>query len=277
MKILIQELVKKSFQEDLPQKDLTTCQLNIDQLQGRSQLIAKSDIVLSGTEIFEACIKYLDPQSEIRWHFKNGQHILAGQKMASIIGDLIQIIQAERVALNFLGHFSGIATYTSLFVNKVSHTSCKILDTRKTTPTMRLLEKNAVRDGGGFNHRMSLSDSILIKENHIALCGGIKNTLKLFFEKGLSPILVEVKNKDEALIALEFNVQRLLLDNMTNEQMKSIVEIKPSGTQLEASGNMNLDRVASVAELGVDFISVGALTHSAPCADVSLIFDWKES
>ncbi|MCB9025505.1 MAG: carboxylating nicotinate-nucleotide diphosphorylase [Bdellovibrionaceae bacterium] len=274
--MIIEELVKKSFQEDIPQKDITTSHLDIDHLNGRSQLIAKSDLVLSGTEVFDACIKHLDPQAEIRWHFNNGHNILAGQKMATLVGDLIQIIQAERVALNFLGHFTGISTLTSQFVNKVKHTKCKILDTRKTTPTLRIFEKKAVVDGGGFNHRMNLSDSILIKENHIALCGGIRNVLSKFVEKGLSPIHVEVKNKEEALIAFEYKVQRLLLDNMTNEQMKSIVEIKHFGTELEASGNMNLDRVTSVAELGVDYISVGALTHSAPCADISLIFDWKD-
>lgn len=274
---MFEELIAKAFQEDIPQTDITTTQLGIEQLLGRSQLVAKADMVLSGTEIFQTCIHHLSPEAEVRWHFKNGDSILCGQKVCTVIGDLIKIVQAERVALNFMGHLTGIATLTSKYVKKISHTKCKILDTRKTTPTFRILEKKAVVDGGGYNHRMNLSDSVLIKENHIALAGGIAKTLAKFQEKDIGPIHIEVKNKEEALLAIDFKVQRLLLDNMHNEEMKAIVELKPTGLELEATGNMTLDRVASVAELGIDYISVGALTHSAPCADLSLIFDWKDA
>lgn len=277
MKYQIEELVKKAFQEDLPQQDITTSQLDIDEVHGRAQLLAKADLVLSGTDIFASAMQYLDPEVEVRWHFQSGEKILKGQKVATLVGNLTKVIQAERVALNFLGHLTGVATLTNIYVENVKHTSCRILDTRKTLPTFRLLEKRAVMHGGGVNHRMNLSDSVLIKENHIALNGGdLAKTINKFIDKGMSPIHVEVKNLKEAQIALEFPVQRLLLDNMSNEEMAQVIKIKPKELQIEASGNMNLERVASVAELGVDFISVGAITHSAPCADLSLIFDWKE-
>ena len=276
MNHIVEELVRKAFLEDIPDKDITTENLDINEHLGRAQLVAKSDLIVSGTDLFQASMLYLHEQTEVRWHFKDGDEVLSGQKIATIVGDLTKVIQSERVALNFLGHLSGIATLTQKFVKKVSHTPCKILDTRKTTPTFRLLEKRAVSHGGGVNHRMNLSDSILIKENHIALAQGLDKVLHLFKSKNLSPIHVEVKNIEEANLAFEHHVDRLLLDNMTNKEMAEIVKIKPPGVQLEASGNMNLNRVTEVAELGIDFISVGQLTHSAPCVDVSLIFDWQD-
>ena len=277
MKKLVEEIVKKAFLEDIPDKDITTENLEISEYMGRAQLVAKSDLVVSGSDLFAASMTYLHDLTEVRWHFKDGDKVLSGQKIATIVGDLTKIIQAERVALNFLGHLSGIATLTKQFVDRISHTSCKILDTRKTMPTFRLLEKRAVGHGGGVNHRMNLSDSILIKENHIALAGGLKKVLEKFQAKGLAPIHVEVKNKNEAQLAFEFRVDRLLLDNMSNKEMAEVVSLKSPGVKLEASGNMSLERVKSVAELGIDFISVGMLTHSAPCADISLIFDWREA
>ncbi|MCB0390254.1 MAG: carboxylating nicotinate-nucleotide diphosphorylase [Bdellovibrionales bacterium] len=276
MKNIIEELIKTAFLEDIPNNDITTDNLNVTELQGRAQLVAKSDMTLSGSDLFEKSMKFWSDLTEVKWHFKDGDKILSGQKMATIIGDLTRIIQAERVALNFLGHLSGIATLTNKFVSQVEHTDCKILDTRKTLPGYRLLEKRAVCHGGGHNHRMNLSDSVLIKENHIALANGLENVLKIFKEKNITPLHVEVKNLDEAKTAFNFEVNRLLLDNMTNEEMLKIVKIRPSGIELEASGNMNLQRVKSVAEIGINYISVGMITHSAPCADLSLIFDWKE-
>ncbi|MCB0355373.1 MAG: carboxylating nicotinate-nucleotide diphosphorylase [Bdellovibrionales bacterium] len=277
MKKLIEELVLKAFQEDIPNKDITTEALEIPELNGRAQLVAKMDLVISGSDIFTNCMRFLQKNTEVKWYFKDGDHVLAGQRLATIIGDLTKIIQVERVALNFLGHLCGIANLTQQFVGKVSHTSCKILDTRKTTPTFRLLEKRAVSHGGGTNHRLNLSDGILVKENHIALAKGILPLLEKFKKKQISPITIEVKNLEEAKIACEYSVKRLLLDNMSNEQMAEIVKIKPPHVELEASGNMNLERVTEVADLGIDYISVGQLTHSAPCADLSLLFEWQDT
>jgi nicotinate-nucleotide pyrophosphorylase (carboxylating) len=179
------------------------------------------------------------------------------------------------VALNFLGHLSGIATLTAKFVKEAAGTATKILDTRKTTPGFRELEKRAVVHGGGVNHRMNLSTAVLIKDNHITVMGGITAAVSRVREHTKLPVEVEVKNLDEIKEAVSLNVQRILLDNMNNELLKQATDLIPKEIETEASGNMNLQRIKSVAETGVSYISVGALTHSAPVADVSLLFDWN--
>lgn len=258
----------------MPKGDVTTESLALKPRHGLARLKAKEDIVLSGTLPFEQSVHILEPSAKLSWHFEEGQTVLKGQILCTIEGDLVQILKAERVALNFLGHLSGIATHTRRFVREVEGTSTKILDTRKTTPGLRDLEKRAVVHGGGFNHRMNLSTAILVKDNHIAVMGGITSAVKRVREHSELPIEVEAKNLDEVREAVGLRVHRLLLDNMDNEILKQALALVPDSIDTEASGNMTLNRVRSVAELGVDYISVGALTHSAPVADISLLFDW---
>jgi nicotinate-nucleotide pyrophosphorylase (carboxylating) len=267
------DLISLAIKEDMPNGDLTTESLGVRPVQGVARLIAKQDMVLSGASIFEQTMLFLEPQAKLKWHFEEGQKILKTQVICTLQGNLVQLIKAERVALNFLIRLSGISTLTRKFVDAVAGTQTRILDTRKTTPAFRQLEKKAVIHGGGFNHRLSLSDAILIKDNHIALCGGVREAITRVKQNTTLPVEVEVSNLADISTCLELKVERILLDNMTDAQIAEAVKLVSGRAQLEASGNMSLDRVGKVAKLGVDFISVGALTHSAPSCDVSLLFD----
>jgi len=270
----IEELIQKAFAEDLPSGDLTTDNLNLGVCAGRAKLIAKEDLILSGRDLFQACVHHLDPSAEIKWQFKEGDLILDRQIVAALSGDLTKLLKAERVALNFLGHLSGIATLTRCYVDAARGTRCKILDTRKTTPLLRRLEKAAVRCGGGFNHRMNLSSAVLIKENHICAAGGLTKAVAEIRSRFSGMIEVECRTLEEVDLAVQERVSRILLDNMSTEEMREARQRIPAIIEVEASGNMTLNRIAEVAALGIDFISVGALTHSAPCADFSLLFEW---
>lgn len=269
------ELIRAAIKEDMPNGDVTTESLALKPKMGRARLKAKEDIMLSGAMAFEQSMHALEPNCRVKWHFEEGQEILKNQIICTIEGDLVQILKAERIALNFLGHLSGIATHTNRFVKKIEGTRTRILDTRKTTPGFRELEKKAVVHGGGLNHRMNLSDAIMIKDNHIDVMGGITAAVARVREHSLLPIEVEASTIAQVQEAIQNRVHRILLDNMSNELLKESVALTPPEIELEASGNMTLERVRSVAELGVHFISVGALTHSAPCADVSLLFQWE--
>jgi nicotinate-nucleotide pyrophosphorylase (carboxylating) len=269
------DLIVAAFEEDIPHGDITTDNLGISEKMGFAFLIAKADIKLSGQYCFTESMLYMEPQCQVRWFFKDGDTVLKGQKIASIYGNLLQIIKAERVALNFLGRLSGIATYTHLFVSRIGPTHIKILDTRKTLPGFRALEKKAVIDGGGHNHRMNLSDAILIKENHIRLAGGITKAVSTLREKTNKPIEVEVTTIEEIQEAVALGVQRLLLDNMSSALIAKAMDVIPDSTEVEASGNMTVERVMELKNIqGLDYVSVGALTHSAPCADISLLFEF---
>lgn len=268
------DLIKAAIKEDMPSGDVTTESLAMKPKQGEAILKAKEDLILSGANAFEETILFLEPQAKIKWQFNEGDLIYKGQNICAIEGDLIQILKAERVALNFIGKLSGIANLTRRFVKEVENTSTKILDTRKTTPLLRELEKRAVQHGGGYNHRFNLSDAVLIKDNHISLCGGITKAVSRLRQNCTLPVEVEASTLDQVKECVELKIDRILLDNMNNEMLKMALELIPKNIQTEASGNMTIDRVKSVAQLGVDFISVGALTHSAATADVSLLFDW---
>lgn len=270
----ILELIKAALKEDMPSGDVTTESMAMKPKQGEALLKAKEDLVLSGANAFEETLLFLEPQAKVKWQFNEGDLIYKGQNICSIEGDLIQILKAERVALNFLGRLSGIATLTRQFVKAVEGTQTKILDTRKTTPLLRDLEKRAVQHGGGSNHRFNLSEAVLIKDNHISLMGGITQAVGRLRQHCNLPLEVEASNLEQVKECISLNVERILLDNMSNETMALALKIIPKEIKTEASGNMNLARVKSVADLGVDYISVGALTHSASCADVSLLFDW---
>lgn len=265
--------VKWALLEDLPQGDVTTDSLDLSQNSGRARLVAKEDLVLSGQKVAADVLRQVDPEIQARWHFQDGQFLLSGQTALSLSGRLTSLLKAERVMLNFLGHLSGIATLTRCFVQQVEHTKAKILDTRKTMPLWRDLEKQAVRHGGGQNHRLNLSAAILLKDNHIRAMGSITAAVARVRKKSDLPIEVETETVEQVEEAVNLRVHRILLDNMSNEIMKSVLGRIPAVIQTEASGNMTIERVRSVADLGVDFISVGALTHSAPSADLSLEFE----
>lgn len=271
------ELIQAALREDMPRGDLTTDSLALTPRYGQARLMAKEDLVLSGALPFEQTMLALDPTAKVQWHFKEGDEVLDRQIVCHISGDLMQILKAERVALNFIGHLSGIATLTRRFVKQIEATSAKILDTRKTLPGYRDLEKKAVTHGGGQNHRYNLSDAILIKDNHILVAGSLSNAINRIREHTPEKIEVECATLDEVKEASALSPDRILLDNMSNTTIKAALDLIPDHIRVEASGNMSVDRVKSVAELGVDYISVGAITHSAPVADLSLIFDWQES
>lgn len=268
------DLIKAALKEDMPHGDITTESLAVKPKQGEAILKAKADLVLSGAHVFEETMMFLEPQVRIKWQFNEGDLVYKGQNICSVEGNLIQILKAERTALNFLGRLSGIATLTRQYVKETEGTRTKILDTRKTTPLLRELEKRAVQHGGGTNHRLNLSDAVMIKDNHISMMGGITKAVERLRQHCNLPIEVEAGSLEEVKECVSLNVHRILLDNMNNEMLSDAVKIIPKTIQTEASGNMNLPRIRSVAEIGVDFISVGALTHSAPTADVSLKFEW---
>ncbi len=269
------ELIEKAFQEDIPNGDATTDNLDLKERFGLCHLIAKQDLVLSGRKVCTSSFHYLEPQSQVHWHFNDGDSVLKGQTVAQIEGNLIQLIQAERVALNFLGFLSGIATETQKYVQACQGTQTKILDTRKTLPLYRDLSKQAVLDGGGNNHRLHLSDAVLIKENHISIAGGLRQAVEQIRKKINLPIEVEVQNLEQVKEAATLGVNRIMLDNMNLELMAKCLKNIPSPIESEASGNMTLERVPQVAALGLGFISVGALTHSVKNADFSLLVDWN--
>ena len=271
------ELIRAAIEEDMPLGDLTTESLALTPLPGHARLIAKQDLILSGAPAFEQTMLMLEPGLKIKWHFEEGAAILRTQNICTLQGDLIQILKAERIALNFLMHLSGVATLTHKFVQAVSSTQTKIIDTRKTTPGYRNLEKRAVVHGGGVNHRLNLSSALLVKDNHISLMKGIPSAVNRIRMNSEAPIEVEASTLDDVRECVSLKVSRILLDNMNEDLLKQSLELIPDEIEVEASGNMTLERVGKVAALGVDFISVGALTQSAPSADMSLLFDWERT
>jgi len=274
---LYADFLTAAFKEDMPAGDITTESLGIMTKEGKAKLIAKEDLILSGIDIFIEAFLFIDSSLTFRPLFEDGDKVLNGQIVCEIKGDLIACLKAERTALNFLGMLSGIASLSRCFVDMTAGTHCKILDTRKTTPLFRDLCKKAVHDGGAKNHRQNLSDAVLIKENHIRAAGGsIIETVKQIRSRFAGPIELEVTKIEEVKIAVELGIERVMLDNMTNEEITAALKIIPPQMETEASGNMNIDRIASVAKLGVDYISVGAITHSAPVADFSLLFQWND-
>lgn len=275
--MILSDLIKAAIKEDMPQGDVTTESLGLLPENGKAVLKAKEDLILSGLLPFENTMMMIEPSLKIKWNFEEGQLILKNQNICSLEGDLLQILKAERVSLNFLGHLSGIATYTRKFVNAIKGTQTKILDTRKTLPAYRELEKKAVVHGGGVNHRMNLSSAILLKDNHIAVMGGITNAVERVRQNSDLKIEVEVATLDQVKEAVSLKVNRILLDNMNDLLLTEARKLVPKTIETEASGNMTLERVPVVAAIGIDFISVGALTHSAPVADMSLQFEWKKS
>lgn len=276
--IRVDQLIDLALAEDLPAGDITTEAIVPAGEQARAVFLAKQDGVLAGIEVAARVFTRPDPEVEFRKKMDDGQEFQRGQLLAEVNGRAASLLQTERIALNFLQRLSGIASLTRSFVNEISGTRARILDTRKTTPGWRTLEKYAVRMGGGSNHRMNLSEMILIKDNHIRIAGGISPALKKARDhlqlKNLSGVKIEVEvtNLDEVREALENGADWIMLDNMSVEEVKAAVSLVDGRVPLEVSGQVNLQTVRSLALTGVDYISVGALTHSFRSADISLEF-----
>lgn len=268
------ELIKQALIEDGYDNDVTTFNLINKDMMLSGSFIVKATGVVSGIDVAKEVFRQINPKIKMEILKDNGTFVNRGDVIASIEGPMRDILRGERVALNFLQRMSGIAATTAKFVQELAGTECKILDTRKTTPLLRVLERQAVRDGGGMNHRYNLSDQVLIKDNHIAAIGSIEKAVEMVRKSvgKTMKIEVEVETKEEFLEALGTSADIIMLDNMNNELMKELVEINNHSKKIEASGNMELKRVRSVAFLGVDYISVGALTHSYKSLDISLKF-----
>jgi nicotinate-nucleotide pyrophosphorylase (carboxylating) len=268
----ILRIIKNALAEDIGKGDITTAAIIRGNKMGQAQVIAKDDFIVAGIDVFQKTFLFLDDRIEFKALIADGERVKKGETIAKLTGPLVSILQAERVALNLFQRMCGIATLTGKFVDAVHGTKAKILDTRKTIPGLRLLDKMAVKIGGGFNHRMGLYDGVLIKDNHIAAAGGIPAAVtaqKKNLAKKLK-IEVETKNLREVEEALNSGVDIIMLDNMSVDEMTKAVALVRGRAFLEASGNVSLQNIARIAVTGVDFISVGEITHSVKAADIAL-------
>jgi len=267
----IRKLVLNALREDAAFHDITTLAIVPKNRKAKAILLAKQDLVLCGMPVVEATFRRLDPKLVIRRKFKEGSRVKKGQTIAELSGSARTLLSGERVALNFLQRLCGIATLTRRYVDAVRGTRAKILDTRKTTPGLRLLERYAVATGGGTNHRFDLGSAAMAKDNHLAIAGSVAGAFQsLAGLRGKKEIILEVKSLSELQAALALGAKRLLLDNMNVKQLRDSVKVVKGKAILEASGGVNLKNVQAVARTGVDFISVGALTHSAASVDLSI-------
>ena len=274
----LRELIQRALDEDIGSGDLTTTAVLDGTETGVAQAVSKGDIIVAGIDVFREVFFVLDPSLVFEAYFTDGRAAGKGDLLACISGSLKSILLAERVALNFFQRMCGIATITNRYAEEVHGTGTRILDTRKTTPTLRDFEKYAVKAGGGTNHRFGLYDGVMIKDNHISAAGSISNAVRKV--TGTIPpemkIEVETKNLREVAEALAAQADIIMLDNMGIPEMREAVSLIGGKALVEASGNVTLSNVKEIAQTGVDLISVGALTHSAPAADISLVFKSKE-
>lgn len=272
MKMNADEMILNALKEDITSEDITTNSVMREYKLGEVELICKEDGIIAGLEVFKRVFELLDPKTEVTFFRKDGEKVLNGEKLGIIRGDIRVLLSGERTALNYLQRMSGIATYTRMIADLLEGTKTKLLDTRKTTPNMRVFEKYAVKVGGGYNHRFNLSDGILLKDNHIGAAGGVKQAVQMAKEYApfVRKIEVEVENLDMLKEALDAGADIIMLDNMTVEEMKEAVKIVAGRAETECSGNVTKENVAKLVDIGVDYISSGALTHSAPILDLSL-------
>ena len=272
MKMNADEMILNALKEDITSEDITTNSVMREYKLGVVELICKEDGIIAGLEVFKRVFELLDPKTEVTFFRKDGEKILNGEKLGIIRGDIRVLLSGERTALNYLQRMSGIATYTRKIADLLEGTKTKLLDTRKTTPNMRVFEKYAVKVGGGYNHRFNLSDGILLKDNHIGAAGGVKQAVQMAKEYApfVRKIEVEVENLDMLKEALDAGADIIMLDNMTVEEMKEAVKIVAGKAETECSGNVTKENIAKLVDIGVDYISSGALTHSAPILDLSL-------
>lgn len=268
----IAPLIEQALKEDVGNGDVTTNALIPDAMASTATMTAKADGIVAGMEVAEAVFRLLSDEMDWKPLVKDGDRVKRGDLLVEMSGPFRALLTGERLALNFLQRMSGIATLTGQFVAQVAGTGTKILDTRKTVPGLRLLDKYAVKAGGGENHRIGLYDMVLIKDNHIKVAGGIKKAVEQIRQQVPAGMKIEVETTTPAEVqeALDMQVDIIMLDNMTTETMKSCVALINRRAKVEASGNMNLQRVREVADTGVDYISIGALTHSVTALDISM-------
>ena len=272
----IDNIIDLALAEDISHGDITSQGLIPSELQGKASILAKAEGIIAGGEVAKRVFLKVDPSLKVKLLIQDGARVQPGDIVATIFGNVIGILKAERVALNFLQRLSGIASLTAQFIAKTKGLKVKITDTRKTTPALRLLEKYAVRIGGGQNHRFHLGDGILIKDNHLAALRALGMNIKDIVAKAKqnaptgAKVEVEATTIQEALDAAEAGADIIMLDNMSPDEMRRVVNSVPSQVKIEASGGITLDNVGAVAMTGVDFISVGALTHSTKALDISL-------
>lgn len=272
MKINIDEYILNALKEDITSEDVTTNAVMPVACPGRAELICKEDGLICGLPVFRRVFELLDETSLFETECKDGDPVKKGQIIGIVTGDIRAILSGERTALNYLQRMSGIATFTNQLARELEGSGTKLLDTRKTTPNNRAFEKYAVKVGGGCNHRYNLSDGILIKDNHIGAAGGVAKAVRMAKEYApfVRKIEVEVENLDMLKEALDAGADIIMLDNMDNETMKQAVAAAAGRAETECSGNVTLDRLKEIREIGVDYVSSGALTHSAPIMDISL-------
>tara|TARA_A200000113_G_scaffold102876_1_gene92304 strand:+ start:795 stop:1646 length:852 start_codon:yes stop_codon:yes gene_type:complete len=272
-KHIINKIIENALAEDLGSLgDITSKSLSNKKTNIEASINSNQDGVISGLGIIELVFKNIDANTNVTNHLSDCDEVKNGTEIARVIGDSHSILAAERVALNFLGHMSGIASETNKYVKSIANTKARILSTRKTTPGLRAIEKYAVRCGGGYNHRYGLDYGILIKDNHIKAAGGIEKALKIIKinKPYMTDIEVEVDTIEQFLECQLLDVRYILLDNMSPQNISECIKNNKNGAILEASGGINLDSIADIAQTGVDFISVGKLTHSSPSLDLSL-------
>ena len=265
-------LILSALREDITSEDVSTNSVTPEKQPGEADLICKEDGIICGLEIFARVFTLLDPTTHVTFFAKDGDNVTKGQLLAKVTGDIRTILSGERTALNYLQRMSGIATYTGKVTALLEGTSIKLLDTRKTTPNNRLFEKYAVRVGGGHNHRYNLSDGVLLKDNHIGAAGGVRQAIEM--AKAYAPFVrkieVEVENLDMVREAVEAGAHIIMLDNMSHDQMQEALQIIDGRAEVEISGNVTKENIEKIKDLNVNYISSGALTHSAPILDVSL-------
>ncbi len=272
MKLNADDLILNALKEDITSEDISTNSVMRHFQMGEVELICKEDGVIAGLEVFKRVFELLDDKTEVTFTCKDGDKVKNGQKLGVIRGDIRVLLSGERTALNFLQRMSGIATYTRTIADMLQGSKTKLLDTRKTTPGMHIFEKYAVKVGGGYNHRYNLSDGILLKDNHIGAAGGVKEAVMMAKEYApfVRKIEIEVENLDMLKEALEAGADIIMLDNMSIGDMKEAVKLTAGRAETECSGNVTKENVAKLVDIGVDYISSGALTHSSPILDLSL-------
>lgn len=265
-------LLLQALQEDITSEDITTNSVMRTYQKGEVQLLCKQDGIIAGLHVFKRVFELLDDAVQVDFFCQDSDAVSAGQLMAVVTGDIRALLSGERVALNYLQRMSGIATYTHSIAKLLEGSKTKLLDTRKTTPNMRIFEKYAVKVGGGYNHRYNLSDGILLKDNHIGAAGSVTNAVLMAKEYApfVRKIEVEVENLDMVREAVEAGADIIMLDNMTPDMMKEAIRIIDGRAETECSGNVTRENVEQLLDIGVDYISSGALTHSAPILDISL-------
>ncbi len=272
LKLNVDPLILGALKEDITSEDVSTNSVMPNPKQGKVDLICKQDGIICGLQVFARTFQLLDESTEVNLLAKDGDEVKKGQLLATVTGDIRVLLCGERTALNYLQRMSGIATYTHSVASLLKGTKTKLLDTRKTSPNNRIFEKYAVRIGGGNNHRYNLTDGVLLKDNHIGAAGGVKKAIEMAKEYApfVRKIEVEVENLDMVREAVEAGADIIMLDNMSHEECKEALTIIAGKAEVEVSGNVTKENIQIMTDLGVDYISSGALTHSAPIMDISL-------